>query len=143
MVCDIAGAILIALAIVGSRHETLVSEAHHGGQFSGANLSLFGALENQRHDAWFGLSLLVSGFLLQLAAAVGLAIPIDAISLCIALVLGIALLVWWYLWREFLATTRRDRLAASLEGIDKLNFLMRNEPSPPQRLHRVLTKLFR
>jgi hypothetical protein len=126
---DIVGAILIAAAIVGTREEMLIREARPGGQFSSVNLALFAALENQRHDAWFGLSFLVVGFVLQLVAAFGFAIELNLAACGFAMTSGLAVLAWWYLRRELLSATRRDRVAESLEGVDRLNFLTRN-PEP-------------
>src|SRR5258708_35616800 len=68
-VYDIVGALLLAEAIVRTRREVLMRQAHPGGQFASVNLALFAALEEQRHDARFGLGFLVFGFLLQLVAA--------------------------------------------------------------------------
>lgn len=125
---DIAGAALIALAIIGTKHEALLRQARQGGQFSSANLAQFGALEEQRHDARFGLALLVSGFGLQLAAACGFAMsPTWPWSIAFVIA-GAGCLVAWWLSRRRMASTRRQRVADSLEGIDRLNFLTRNPP---------------
>lgn len=142
LVYDIVGATLIALAIVGTRHEAQVSQAHHGGDFSGANLSLFAALEDQRRDARFGLFFLILGFLMQLAASIGWTILVSWIWGSVFVVAGMIILAWWYLKREFLNAARRDRLAASLDGMDKQNFLSRNPCPPRRRSHDLLVKLF-
>src|SRR5438034_4450882 len=76
LVYDIVGAILLAEAIVGTRDEILVNQARHRGQFSTGNLSLFAALEEQRHDARLGLAFLVIGFFLQLFANLGYILPL-------------------------------------------------------------------
>ncbi len=123
---DIVGAILLAQAIVRTRHETLVRQARHGGQFSGGNLPLFAALEEQRHDARFGLAFLVGGFLLQLITAFGSALAIDwgwSLFFGLVLVLG---LTWWRMLAKRLSRSRRMRFANSLEGMDRLNFLSHN-----------------
>ena len=127
LVYDIVGAILLAEAIVRSRHKILVLQARNRGQFPTANLALFSALEEQRHDARFGLGLLIIGFGLQLGGAIGYFLPFDwpyAITL-VALLLGVV--IWWCVSGRQIAATRRDRLAGSFEGLERLNFL-RNNP---------------
>src|ERR1700730_17048777 len=97
---DILGAILLAEAIVRTRDETLVRQARQGGQFSGGNLLLFAALEEQRHDARFGLGFLIGGFVLQLVAALGYAVAINlGWSLLFTLILVVDL-IWWGLWAK-------------------------------------------
>ena len=56
VVYDIAGAILLAEALVRTSDQVLAQQSQ---TFVGGNLGLFGALEDQRHDARFGLALLV------------------------------------------------------------------------------------
>jgi len=124
-VYDIVGALLLAEAIVRTRREVLMRQAHPGGQFASVNLALFAALEEQRHDARFGLGFLIFGFVLQLVAAFGVVL---AHWLWIAVFLAVlaGVLLWWRLWSTRLALSRRMRVANSLEGIERANFLMYN-----------------
>ena len=117
---------MLAEAILRTKHELLLREAHPGGQFSSVNLSLFAAFEEQRHDARFGLGLLVCGFLLQLIAALGYKLAFKGLGVSISIVTLLAAIAWWRLWAKRLAKSRRMRVANSLEGIEKLNFLAHN-----------------
>jgi hypothetical protein len=125
-VYDIIGAILLAEGLVRTRDEILVRQARHGGKFSGGNLPLFGALEEQRHDAQFGLGLLIGGFLLQLVAAFGYAVAINWLSISLLIVLPVVILIWWHISAKQLSASRRERFADSLGGMDRLNFLAHN-----------------
>lgn len=120
---DIAGAWLIVEAIIRTRDEQIARQAHPGGQFSGGNLKLFAALDEQRHDARFGLSLLIVGFLLQLVAALDYKLPLSWLNVAISVVPLLAVVVWWKAWAKRLARSRRDRFAGFHEGMDRVNFL--------------------
>ena len=133
IIYDIAGAILLAEAIVRTRHETFVLQSQHR-EYSGGNVELFGAFEEQRHDAWFGLGLLVGGFVLQLFAAIGCMLAVSWLSGSSFAAVLVAVLLWWRIWAKRLAATRRHRYAAMLQGMDRLNFLAHGQDvTPPGR----------
>jgi len=129
LIYDIAGAWLIVEAIIRTRDEQIARQAHPGGQFSGGNLKLFAALEEQRHDARFGLALLIAGFLLQLVAAFDYRLPVNWLTVTIFIVLPLSAVgIWWWVRAKQLARSRRDRFADLHETpLDRVNFL-RNNP---------------
>src|SRR3954470_16209937 len=96
LVYDIVGAVVLAEAIAATRTPLLVSQARNHGQFSTGNLALFGALEDQRHDARFGLALLVAGFALQLLAAFG---SVAAVNSWNATLFALPVLAALFVWR--------------------------------------------
>jgi hypothetical protein len=116
LVYDIVGAIVLAEAIVGSRTEILVRQARHRGQFSTGNLSLFGALDDQRHDARFGLASLIVGFGLQLLAALGSVAHLDGLGVVMFSAPLIVGLCAWQISACRLAATRLPRFLDSLES---------------------------
>lgn len=125
---DIAGAWLIVEAIIRTRDEQIARQAHPGGQFHGGNLKLFAALDEQRHDARFGLGLLIAGFLLQLVAALDFHLSVTWFSLPISILPLVGVMLWWKFRASRLASSRRDRFADLHETeLDRLNFL-RNNP---------------
>ena len=127
LIYDIAGAWLIVEAIIRTRDEQIARQAHPGGQFSGGNLKLFAALEEQRHDARFGLALLIAGFLLQLVAAFDYKVGLSPFYVTISIVPLVGIVTWWRIWRKRLARSRRDRFADLHETeLDRLNFLTHN-----------------
>jgi hypothetical protein len=67
LVYDIAGVTLLVLALAAVRTETIQAQSSTG--YGGANKDLYKALILQRHDARFGLPLLVIGFTMQAAGA--------------------------------------------------------------------------
>ena len=129
VVYDIAGAILLAEAIALTSDKTLVQQSQYR-QFSGGNLELFRALAEQRHDARFGLGLLVAGFSLQLFGPLGYALTIGWLSGLLLTGLLMAVLVWWRIAAKRLAVTAGTRFAACLGGMDLANFL-RLHPDVP------------
>lgn len=138
IVYDIAGAMLLVQAIVRTRDEILVRQSQHR-RFSGGNLELFKALDWQRHDACFGLGLLVAGFILQLFAAIGFALPVSWLGGSLLTVVLVAAFAWWRISAKRLAATAGARFAASLDGIDRLNFLrLHPEAMPPGEAGRTI-----
>lgn len=131
IVYDIAGAMLLVQAIVRTRDETIVRQSQHW-RFSGGNLELFRAFDEQRHDAEFGLGLLVTGFVLQLVAAIGYVLPVNWLWGSLLAVVLVAAFAWWRISAKRLAATARARFAASLDGIDRLNFLRHNPDTTPR-----------
>ena len=140
---DIVGAVVLAEAIAATRTEILVNQARHRGQFSTGNLSLFAALEDQRHDARFGLVFLVGGFALQLLPAFGYSLAAtwrSASFLATPLVVGLCV---WQIWCCRLARTRYQRFLDTLDSrLEKLNFIGHNPEEPPSRLCARLERVF-
>lgn len=128
VIYDIAGAILLAEALVRTRDEVLVSQSQ---TLPGGNLGLFAALEEQRHDARFGLALLITGFVLQLIAAIGYTLPVNWLSGSLLVAVLVGALLWWRLWARRSAITRKARYAAMLQGMDRLNFLSHGQDATP------------
>ena len=90
LVYDIFGVCIIAAALIGPRRYDLY---HQAGTYYVGNKALFKALLLQRTDAWFGLPILVGGFVLQLLGAMGLDAPRKALWLLFAL-LPVALITY-------------------------------------------------
>jgi hypothetical protein len=84
LVFDIAGAALLAKSIFFNQATSIAAQAT---PTWGDNYGLRLALCEQRVDAWFGLPLLVVGFLVQLASDL---VSVDALS---AIVLGLLALL--------------------------------------------------
>ena len=91
LIYDIVGVFVLgfALAITTVKDLAAQAAAHYG-----YNPSAFDSLVNQRTDAWFGVSLLALGFMMQALGATGIAfpeicwiiLPIILGLLCVALV---------------------------------------------------------
>lgn len=134
IVYDIAGAILLVEAIALTRNEVLVRQSQQR-QFSGGNLELFEAFDRQRHDAWFGLGLLIAGFVLQLVAAFGYPLPVSLLWCSVLSGVLITALVCWHLSARRLAATAKARFAESLHGMDRANFLRLHPDITPRPPH--------
>lgn len=101
LIYDIVGASMLAAALVSSSYKELKDQA--GSPWGGFSPALFGALELQRHDARYGLSILITGFSLQLVAAFQFNIQAKWIA-----VLIVPLLVGMWIWHQ-----RRKKLIAT------------------------------
>ena len=143
LVYDIVGAVVLAEAIAATRIAGLASQARNHGQFSTGNLALFAALEDQRHDARFGLGLLVTGFALQLLAALGYAWATTWSSGVLSAVPLVVVLSAWQILTCRLAGSRLQRYLDTLESdLMRMNFIRHNPEEPPStvcvRLERIL-----
>ena len=116
---DIVGAYLIARAIVFARPKIL---AEQSATVLNANPALFATLDEQQHDARFGVGILVGGFLLQFLAALDCSVsvtywPLFAAALAVALGGYVAVGLR-------LKSTRDARLNTLLIGVSKIQDLL-------------------
>ncbi len=111
---DIAGAILLAQAIVFSRDKLIAAQS---GTYFGGNSALFAALEEQRHDGRFGLGLLVIGFFFQLLAALNFVWSANDWPAAVAIAL--AWLACYGIGARQLKTTRTKRFKAHLARMEQ------------------------
>lgn len=112
LIAVIAGAVIIAKAIVSTTDETLVTR---GAKDTGAYSPLFAVLDDQRIDVSLGLSLIVFGSILVLLYFAGLALEPATVTILAFLVL--IFLTAYARYARHLRATQPQRFAALLARI--------------------------
>lgn len=118
IIYDIVGAFLLARALVFAKDKILAAQS---ASVLNCNPALFAALEEQRHDARFGLWTLIAGFVLQLVAAFGCFVS-TAFWPWFAVVLVVILATYFATARR-MKSTRDARLASLMKGVKKIEDL--------------------
>ena len=97
LIFDIIGVLILARALALPSDEQLLMLS---GTYLNGNRGLFVAFVEQRHDARFGLAIVVLGFVLQAIGAAGLQFPNRAIGWIIAVLVLLVTLAGYFFCRK-------------------------------------------